>query len=310
MGARSPVPVPPGFRIPRHSTILTIMRVAIAGIHIESGTFSPLRSTLADFQATRGAELLARYPFLTEPGFRGLEPQPLAHFRALPGGPIRREDYATMKREILDRLKALAQPPEAFYFDVHGAMTVEGLDDAEADLLRDIRHLLPPGVLVTCSQDLHGNVSPALVAMTDIITAYRTAPHLDVMETRARALQLLLRAHRQGVRPLRARVGIPVLVSGEMSSTTCEPGASLYAPLPGESVREGVWDASLWVGYAWADQPRSMATAVVIGDHAAAVKQTAEEIARRYWEARGKFGFITEAGGTKEGIRPGLAADV
>lgn len=286
------------------------MRVAIAGIHIESGTFSPLHSTLADFLPTRGAAQLARYPFLSDPEFREIEPLPLAHFRGLPGGPVRREDYDAMKREILERLKALPQPPDAFYFDIHGAMTVVGLDDAEADLLRDIRRLLPPAALVTCSQDLHGNVSPALVAMTDIITAYRTAPHIDVMETRARALQLLLRARRQGIRPLRARVGIPVLVSGEMSSTTCQPGAALYAPLAAESARDGVWDASLWVGYAWADQARAMATTVVTGDNAAAVKKTAEEIAQRYWEARGKFAFITEACEIREGIRRGLAAEV
>ncbi|MCF7731405.1 MAG: Maf family nucleotide pyrophosphatase [Akkermansiaceae bacterium] len=286
------------------------LRVAIAGIHIESGTFSPLLATRGDFTATHGVELLARYPFLTDPEFAGIFPQPLVHFRALPGGCIRQQDYLVMKQEILDRLAQLPEPPEAFYFDVHGAMGVDGIDDAEADLLDAIRRALPPGILVTCSQDLHGNVSPALVARTDIITAYRTAPHVDWLETRARALRLLLRAHRTGLRPLRARVGIPVLVSGEMSTTTCEPGAALYAPLAAQSAREGVWEASLWVGYAWADQARAMATVVVTGDDAAAVGRTAAEIARRYWEARRDFRFAVEACAIDDGIARGLAAGV
>jgi microcystin degradation protein MlrC len=284
------------------------LRVAIGGIHIESGTFSPLRSTRADFVATSGAEMLARYPFLAEPGFGEISPLPLAHFRAMPGGVVRRDAYEAMKGEILDRLAALSAPPDAFYLDVHGAMVAEGIEDAEADLLAAIRARLAPGTLVTCSQDLHGNVSSTLVALTDIITAYRTAPHLDFMETRARALDLLLRARREGVRPVRARVGIPVLVSGEMSSTTTEPGRSLYAPLAEESARPGVWDASLWVGYAWADQARSTACTVVTGTDPAAVGQTAEEIARRYGEARHDFHFVSEACTIAEGIRRGLAA--
>jgi microcystin degradation protein MlrC len=35
------------------------MRIGIAGIATESSTFSPHRSTLADFRVTRGARLLA-----------------------------------------------------------------------------------------------------------------------------------------------------------------------------------------------------------------------------------------------------------
>jgi microcystin degradation protein MlrC len=282
------------------------MRVGIAGIHIESGTFSPLRSTIEDFHATRGGEMIERYPFLAKPEFEIVEPVPLAHFRALPGGMVRRDDYETMKGEILERLEE-AGPVDAFYFDVHGAMAVEGLDDAEADLLAAIRRRIGPEMLVTCSQDLHGNVSDRLVGMLDMITTYRTAPHLDWMETRERAVRMLVRAWDEGVRPVRARVGIPVLVSGEMSSTTTEPGASLYAPLPAESERPGVWDASLWVGYAWADQPRAMASAVVTGTDAEAVAATAEQIARRYWEARDEFRFVAETGTAEECIENALA---
>ncbi len=40
------------------------IRLAIAGIHIESSTFSPLRTSKEDFQATRGAEMLGLDPLL------------------------------------------------------------------------------------------------------------------------------------------------------------------------------------------------------------------------------------------------------
>lgn len=271
------------------------LRMATAGIHIESSTFSPLRTRKEDFLATRGEEMLGRYPFLAAEEFSAIVPVPLAHFRAIPGGQVRRGCYEEMKQEILDRLAAAGEI-DAFYFDIHGAMAVEGLPDAEGDLIAALRGKLGPAIPVTCSEDLHGNVSAALVEGVDLMTTYRTAPHVDWMETRERAVRLLLRWWSGRVPVYRARVAIPVLVSGEMSSTESEPGLSLYAPLAAESDLPGVWDASLWVGYAWADQARSMATAVVTGPDPEAVKATAETIARRYWEARREFQFGAPAG--------------
>jgi microcystin degradation protein MlrC len=270
-------------------------RVAVAGMHIESGTFSPLRSRAEDFLTLRGDEMRERYPFLACEAFDDVELVPLVHFRAMPGGCLVAADYARMKGEIIERLRDCAEGLDAFYFDVHGALTVEGLEDAEADLLDSIRAELPSKAWVTCSQDLHGNVSEKLWRMTDVMTTYRTAPHVDWMETRERALALLLRGLRAGRKPHRAYVSIPVIVSGEMSSTEYEPGKSLYAPLAEKSQQAGIWDASLWVGYAWADQERVGAAVVVIGDEADAVKHLAESIAQRYWEQRENFTFITEA---------------
>lgn len=275
------------------------IRMAIAGIHIESSTFSPQRTSKEDFLATCGVEMLGRYPFLETPEFARIEAVPLAHFRAIPGGQVRRGCYESMKQEILDRLTDAGRI-DAFYFDIHGAMAVEELADAEADLLSALREKLGPDLPITCSSDLHGNITDALVAGVDLITTYRTAPHVDWMETRERAVRLLLRRFGESGTIFRARVGIPVLVSGEMSSTEADPGRGLYAPLERESEGPGVWDASLWVGYAWADQACSMASAVVTGTDAVAVTRLANEIAVRYWQARDEFGFGSPSGPARD----------
>ena len=68
----------------------------------------------------------------------------------------------------------------------------EGIDDVEAALLRRIRQIIGPDVVVSASMDLHGNVSRELAHQTDLITCYRTAPHVDVGETKERACRNLV----------------------------------------------------------------------------------------------------------------------
>lgn len=286
-------------------------RIGIGGIAIESSTFSPLPSTLEDFTILRGAELgperffQPEWPFLRRDDVAWL---PCLHARALPGGPVIPAAYAAMKGELLDRIRA-ALPLDGFFFAIHGAMTVQGLDDAEADLAAAIRDLVGPRCLISAGMDLHGNVSADLVRQVDLFTAHRLAPHEDAMQTRERAVANLLRCLDEGLRPLRAWARIPVILPGERTSTLVEPGRGLYAGLRDYDWSPGVIDASLWVGYVWADQPRSAASAVVSGTDAARLRQVAETLARRYWDARHDFGFSTPVGDADWCIAQALARD-
>jgi microcystin degradation protein MlrC len=273
-------------------------RIGVGGIAIESSTFSPHPSTLADFTILRGQQLSTRYPFM--PGWRlgqwhDAEWLPCLHARAIPGGPVTPDAYRAMKAELLDRIDA-ARPLDGLYLDLHGAMSVSGLDDAEGDLAGDIRRLVGERCLISASLDLHGNVSARLVEQIDLFTAFRLAPHDDAIETRARACVNLLTCLDQGLRPLRAWCRIPVILPGERTSTLVEPGRTVYARLAESDVVPGVLDASLWVGYVWADEPRSSATAVVTGTDAGAVQREAATIAQRYWDARTDFDFVAPAG--------------
>ena len=95
--------------------------------------------------------------------------------------------------------------------------------------------------------------------------------------------------------PIKAWLQVPVLLPGEKTSTRIEPARSLYAQIPEVEALEGVIDASIWVGYAWADEPRCQAAVVVSGDDAALVKESAERLARAYWDARDQFVFVADA---------------
>jgi len=289
----------------------TPYRIGIGGIAIESSTFSPLISTGADFTIQRGNEITANYPYFEDGTFEGrrdVEWLPTFKARSIPGGPVDAATYRRFKTELLDRLKA-SLPLDGFFFDIHGAMSVVGMDDAEGDLAAAIRETAGPACVISAGMDLHGNVSETLVRAVDVFTAFREAPHIDAMASKARAVRQLLRLLDEGIRPFRAWTRIPVILPGERTSTFWEPGKTVYARLAESDDIPGVIDASLWVGYVWADQPRASASTVVTGTDPGAIRTEAEKIARRYWDARRAFDFDRPSGTADWTITEALGAN-
>ncbi|KPF46114.1 M81 family metallopeptidase [Rhizobium sp. AAP43] len=265
------------------------LRIAVGGIHTECSTSSPVLMQPEDFRVLREGELLGAeyFNFLDA---EGVEHLPLLHARATPGGPLARATYEGFKAEFLDRLKA-ALPVDGLYLAMHGAMNVEGMDDAEGDWIAAARSVVGPEVIVAASYDLHGNVSQRIIDQLDIFAGYRTAPHIDVRETMVRAWSMLVRALTTGERPGVAWAPVPVLLPGERTSTEDEPAKSLYLKLPEHDAVPGIWDANLMVGYVWADEPRGTACAVVTAVDKAAAETVATAIAQSYWDAREDFRF-------------------
>ena len=274
------------------------LRIAVGGIHTECSTSSPVLMQPEDFRVLRGEDLLAADYFSFLEG-DGIDAVPLLHARAVPGGPVARATYEAFKAEFLERLQA-ATPLDGLYLAMHGAMNVEGMDDAEGDWIAAARAVVGPEIPVAASYDLHGNVTQKIVDQLDIFAGYRTAPHIDVRETMVRAWAMLLRALKTGERPGVAWAPVPVLLPGERTSTEDEPAKSLYLRLPEHDARPGIWDANLMVGYVWADEPRATACAVVTATDRTAAERTASEIAGSYWDAREDFRFGPVTGPLEE----------
>ncbi|MEV0634263.1 M81 family metallopeptidase [Streptomyces sp. NPDC050619] len=284
--------------------------IAIAGLGIESSTFSPARTEVPAFHPQRGADILTRYPFLAagQPLRAAADWRGALVGKAMPGGTVTTAAYAELAAELLNRLTELG-PIDGLWYDIHGAMTVEGLDDAEAELLHRVREVVGPRVLVSTSMDLHGNVSRDLVHQSDLITCYRMAPHEDAMETKERAARNLVDLLASGApRPVKAWIPVPVLLAGEQTSTRIEPAKSVYAAVEEVEAAHGVTDAAIWVGYAWADEPRNRAAVVVTGPAADAVTTGAERLARGFWQARHDFDFVAPTGTLDECLDAALAS--
>ena len=283
----------------------TLPRIAIAGLAIESSTFSPARTHEDAFHAKTGDAMFAKYPFMAEdaPNRNRAEWFPALYGHALPGGVVTKEAYESLVNKTLELLKANL-PYDGLYFDIHGAMSVDGIDDPEGDFIIRVREVVGYETVISTCMDLHGNVSQRLAQNTDLMTCYRLAPHEDAMESKKRAVDNLLERLESGKgKPAyKAWIPVPILLPGEMTSTRIEPAKSLYAKVGPAADQEGIIDAAIWVGYAWADAPRNHAVVMVTGDDKELVKKTAEDLANSFWEVRNEFVFVAPTASLDESL--------
>lgn len=285
-------------------------RIGLGGIHIESSTFTSYRSGRKDFHDRAGAALLDRYPWREKYAERA-QLLPLIHSAALPGGPVDPVFFETWRQDFFARLDQLleAGPLDGFLLDIHGAMSVAGLDDAEGLLAQQLRDRLGPTTLISASMDLHGNVSDALFQACDLLRCYRTAPHIDTVASREAAfVHLLDLLDRAPTTLYKGKVDLPLLLPGEQTSTETEPGKHLYQNLARLNDQPGLLDVSLWMGFPWADEDRCHAVGVVTGWEALAVQTALHRLGDSVREALPDFTFVGPTASLADAIDQALSA--
>ncbi|MDR0429574.1 MAG: M81 family metallopeptidase [Tannerellaceae bacterium] len=260
-------------------------RIGVAGIQIENSVFMPNRQSII------GSPLnLPDYISPDSAMGQAATWLPSLMGRGNGRGPITRESYETFVKQALEIIEK-NKPYDAFWFFNHGACSVDGVDDPEGVFMEKVRGIIGNDALVSTTMDLHGNVSDRVALYSDIITTYRKAPHDDSRESHRRGVVNLLDRLTSGKgRPAyKAWVAVPVLVSGEWSSTRAEPAKSLYAMVPEVEAMPGVLDAGIWIGYVWGDDRRNQGVVMVVGDDKEQVGTGAKKLAQKFWDVREQF---------------------
>jgi microcystin degradation protein MlrC len=258
------------------------MRIGIAGFLHESNTFTEEKTTLRHFEEAflhYGADLLPvwREAHHELGGFiAGLEAAdaeivPLLAAWATPKGPVTRDAYEYIVRDLIDRLKTAA-PLDGLLLALHGAMVSEDHDSADSETLRRIRGVMGELPLVL-SLDMHANVTQDMVRLPNATIAYRTYPHVDQRARGIECAQLITRMIRGEVEPAQAMVKLPMLIHIVQQYTGAGAMAELMAEVEATAATPGILSASLAPGYIYADVPHMGVSVIVVADGNAALAQ-------------------------------------
>ena len=280
-------------------------RIGIAGIQIENSVFMPNRQEMV-------GRPLSLPNYLNPDSLMGRSAQ---WFPALMGGgsgrgPITRDSFESFVEATVAKVRE-NMPYDAFWFYNHGACSVEGFEDPEGYLMERIRAVIGNDALVTTTMDLHGNVSWRVAVYSDIITTFRMAPHDDSRISHRRGVVNLLDrlASGKGRPAYKAWVAVPVLLSGEWTSTRVEPAKSLYAMVPEVEAMPGVLDAGIWIGYVWGDERRNQGVVMVVGDDKEQVGAGAKKLAQKFWDVREQFSLEAPGYDLEKCLDLALASD-
>ena len=295
-------------------------RVLVGAFSMEANSFLSAMTTQADFErqvwvvgervdrdaAGPANELAGAWDAICE---AGMTPVGTIAAMASPGPPVAAEAFA----EVLEQIRAgcdLSQggaPIGGIYLMCHGSALVVGEDDPEGALLEAVREQVGPGVPIAVSLDLHGYLTDRMLRNADIITAYRTCPHVDLYRTGRQAGAILARAVRGEVRPILRRVRLPMITPPEHHDDTHGPFPVLQGMCE-EAEASGALAAALLCTQPWLDVTELGWNAVVTTDADPELAQSlAQWLAGAAWQARHAF-MVNSAVGITEAVDQALEA--
>jgi microcystin degradation protein MlrC len=171
---------------------------------------------------------------------------------------------------------AAADPVDAVYLVLHGAMASESLDDVEGEILDRLRRLIGPVTPIFGVFDLHANFTGRMAEAANCLVAYRENPHTDAREAAQRVAALLERTLNSGQTPRMAWRHPPLLWPPTGVGTAHEPMLSLES-LARELEEESpdLWAVNVNAGFSFADTPETGVSFAVAAVGAAAATEAA-----------------------------------
>lgn len=288
-------------RVEPRSKVRSQRRVLIGGIAHETNVFSSVPTDLDQFRqrvSIGGRELTVGFAgtrtviggFLDGLATVNAAPIPLIYASATPGGLVTRSAYATLRQSLLDAVQS-AGAPDGVLLALHGAMVVEDVADAEADLLQMVRSLVGPNVPIIATIDSHANLSHAMVDAADALVAYTTYPHVDTYERGFEAAEILQRILSSRVRTAAALAAPPMLAPLPPQFTEGPtPMRALLALARRERCNAGVLNISVCGGFPYSDvRDAGFRVLVTTANDRPLARAIANRIATEAWQRRAEF---------------------
>ena len=249
------------------------MRLGIAEFSLESVTFLPETTGIDVFErgALRGPDVIAgnRDANTALGGFidiceaEGASMQGIVAVGAGAAASASEEALAHYTDEIVAGLDGL----DGLLIHLHGALATPANRKADAHVLAAIRAAAGPEFPVACAMDLHGNLGPEVVEAADVVTGYRSSPHVDMAETGRRAARILLAMMQGRARPVMALAKPGIVLPSIFTATALRPLADIKRQAAAWQAREeALLDVSVFCGFAYADTPDTGMSVVVVAD--------------------------------------------
>ena len=270
------------------------MKIIVASFQCESNSKAKLHPQKHDFEYFKGEDIFKKLVVKDVFENNGFEVVPSVYAVALPSATVEKEVYDFYAEQILDTVRANPDVSGVFIF-FHGSMEVEEIGSGELYLLKQIRKIVSKDCLIALSLDAHANITDELCDYANIISGFKTVPHIDQAEAQMRSANALVYCLKNGVKPYAKMVRVPFLLKNDTLQTAYEPLKGLIEETVALEKTDEIFTANLFLGHCWIDAPNTSASTVVCATSEEKAEETAKYLANKLWATRNSYKFLCEA---------------
>ena len=275
-------------------------RIGLAFFYHESHSFVKERTTIEDFRKEgffNGQEILDVYTGTkTEVGgfIDELKEDdrflivPLQCAAAMPSGVVEHDTYQQIQAGLLEEIKN-AGKLDGLLLALHGAMVVEGIENAEMSLIEVIREEIGTVVPLATTLDMHANLSPLMIKWSPYHFGFKTYPHIDMYEQGRRAASAIIAYLAEGERYEAACVKLPMLLPSINMRTEDGPMQRMMAMAKQYEQEAGILSVSVFGGFPYGDVADAGASVLVTAKDKEQARTVAKSMSDYYWGIRHEF---------------------
>ena len=269
-------------------------KIIVASFQCESNSKAKLHPTKEDFEYFKGEDIFKKLVVKDIFENAGFEVVPAVYAVALPSATVTEDVYFYFEKQIMETVK---DNPDAVgvYIWFHGSMEVDNIGSGELYLLKEIRKVVSKDCLIAISLDAHANITDELCDYANIISGFKTVPHIDQVECQQRSANALVYCLNNKLKPYAYMQRVPFLLKNDTLQTACEPLKSLIEETLSLESKGEVLTANLFLGHCWIDASNTSASTVVCGLDKEKVISVAKDLANKLWATRNSYKFLCEA---------------
>jgi microcystin degradation protein MlrC len=204
---------------------------------------------------------------------------------AVSSGYVKRDVFDNSLDEMLERLQA-EMPVDGVFLALHSAMVVEDDEDGSGTVLSAVREIIDD-IPIVATLDFHANVTQKMVDFSDALVGYHASPHVDLYETGAHCMQILIDLIDDKAKAATVRCQLPMILSAEKSTTLDDPFQEVMEYAISFEQQSDVLSVSVFYVQPWLDlSDVGCSVIVVTNDNQVLAEEIAENIADELWRRR------------------------
>ena len=251
-----------------------IPKIYCASIATETNTFSSLKTDLKNFKETFYAKpnqhpntptlCSALFPLLRKEKSKGkIKLIEGTATWAEPSGLINSGTWNYLKKQILNEVRS-AKKLDIVLLGLHGAMISTNCVDCEGDLIKSVRKIVGPEVIIGVTFDPHSHLSNKCIKNADIITVFKEFPHTDFVDTARDCIELSIQTYNKSIKPQFSLFDVKMIT---IMPTSKEPMRSFVDNIKNLEKEKSILSISIIHGFMAGNSPDLGAKILVTTDN-------------------------------------------